>query len=69
MSTVLTCVPCLAVDAIFGGAADGPVPVHKEAVAQRVTEPLHGRGDTATGGETRLAGTAQEHTLGMERDM
>lgn len=59
----LTSVPSLAVDAFLRGAADSPVPVHKEAVAERVAKPLHGGGNTAAGGQAGLAGAAQEHAL------
>ena len=64
----LTGVAGLAVDALLGGAAHGPVPVHKEAVSQWVTEPLHGGGHAATGRQTRLPCTAQEHTLRVGED-
>lgn len=58
-----TCISSLAIDAFLRGAADSPVPVHKEAVTQWMTEPLHGRGHAATGRQACLPGTAQEHTL------
>lgn len=60
---VLTGIASLAVDAFLGSAANGPVPVHKEAVAQRVAQPLHGRRDAAAGRQAGLPGAAQEHTL------
>lgn len=59
----LTGVARLAVDALLGGVADGPVSVHEEAVTQRVAEPLHGRRDAAAGRQAGLAGAAQEHPL------
>lgn len=59
----LTGVARLAVDALLGSVADGPVSVHEEAVTQRVTEPLHGWRDAATGRQAGLAGAAQEHPL------
>lgn len=61
--SALTSVSSLAVDAFFRSAANGPVPVHKEAVTQWVTKPLHSWRHTATGRQARLAGAAQEHTL------
>ena len=60
----LTGVPGLAVDALLGGAAHCPVPVHEEAVAQGVEQPLHSRGHTAAGRQAGLPRAAQEHTLG-----
>lgn len=49
ITSLLTSVARLAVDALFRDAANGPVPVHKEAVAERVTEPLHGWRHAAAG--------------------
>lgn len=63
----LASVASLTVDAFFRRAANSPVPVHKEAVAEWMAEPLHGRRHAATGGQTRLAGTAQKHSLSGER--
>lgn len=65
---VLTWVSCLAVDALFRGAAYGPVLIHKETMTQRVTQPLHGRRDTAAWWETSLPSAAQEHSLQRHRD-
>lgn len=59
----LTSVSSLAIDALFRGTAYRPVAIHKEAMTQRVAEPLHGRRNTATGGETGLSGTTQKATL------
>lgn len=59
----LTCVSSLAIDAFFRDAAYRPVTVHKEAMTQRVAEPLHGRRNTATGGQTSLPSTTQKATL------
>lgn len=59
----LTWVSRLAVYALFRGAANGPVLVHKETMTQRVTQPLHGRRDAATGRQTGLPSAAQEHSL------
>lgn len=53
----------LAVDALLGSVADGPVSVHEEAVTQRVAEPLHGRRDAAAGRQAGLAGATQKHPL------
>ena len=64
----LTGVAGLTVDALLWGAAHGPVPVHKEAVSQRVTEPLHGGGHASTGRQTRLPCAAQEHALRVGED-
>lgn len=46
----LTHVSSLAIDALFRCAAYRPVSIYKEAMTQRVAEPLHGRRNTATGG-------------------
>lgn len=62
----LTGVARLAVDALLGSVADGPVSVHEEAVTQRVAEPLHGGRHAATGRQAGLAGAAQKHPLWRE---
>lgn len=66
-----TCVSSLAIDALFRGAAYRPVPVYKEAMPQRVAEPLHGGRNAATGGQTGLSSTTQKATLqrGTKGDM
>lgn len=46
--STLTSIASLTVDAIFWGAANGPISVHKEAMTKWVTEPLHSRRHTAT---------------------
>lgn len=44
-----------------------PVPVHEEAVAQGVAEPLHGRGHGPTVGQSHAPGAAEEGALWGEQ--
>lgn len=64
--SALTSIASLTVYALSGNVADSPVSIHKESVAERVTEPLHSRRHAAAGWEADLAAAAQEHTLSKE---
>lgn len=66
VASALTRVASLAVYAFFWDVANGPVPIHKEAVAERVTEPLHSRRHASAGRQADLAGAAQENALSQE---
>lgn len=43
-----TCIAGLAIDTFFWGAANCPVPIHKEAVTEWMTQPLHSWRHTTT---------------------
>lgn len=62
-----------AVDGFPGDTLDRPVSVNKEAVAQGVTEPLHGRGHGPSVGQGHAPGAAEEGALrgeqGVRKDL
>lgn len=66
LCSVLTGIASVTVNALFGNVANGPVSVHKEAVAERVTQPLHSRWHAPAGRQAHLAGAAQENALSKD---